>query len=103
MDADIGNATLRLADRGATIRVDADGSTAAMVNTRTFAVTTDPFVALSPSAVAASSVSSASIRPAPRSGGTGGAGNVPWLVLAAAAALAVVGGAVRLRAKLRIG
>ncbi len=99
-DADIGNATLSVGDGGATIRVDADGSTAAVVNTRTFAVTTDPFVALNPSAVAASPVS---IRPASHSGGTGGARNVPWLVLAAAAALAVIGGAIRLRAKLRIG
>ncbi len=97
-NAAIGNATLELGPGGLTIRVDADGSTAAVVNTRTFAVTTGTAVSLDPGRVASSS---ASIRPAPHREDTGGAGNVPWELLAAAAALAVLGGAFRLRARHR--
>jgi hypothetical protein len=90
---DIGNANLTLGTGGTTIRIVVDGVTQAMVNTRTFVVARGAFAAALVSTV----------RPVAHAASTGGAGGLPWEIVAAAAALAVFGGAVRLRTRLRTG
>jgi hypothetical protein len=90
---DIGNANLTLGTGGTTIRIVADGVTQAMVNTRTFVVARGAFAAALVSTV----------RPVAHAASTGGAGGLPWEIVAAAAALAVFGGVVRLRTRLRTG
>jgi len=92
---DIGDAHLSLGAGGKTIRIDTDGATQAVVDTRTFAttvvhsaplITESTFTTPSPAAPAAS---------------TRDSGGLPWELVLAAAVLAVIGGAVRLRTGLR--
>jgi hypothetical protein len=92
-NTDIGSASLRLGRGGANLRIDADGVTRAVINTRTFVVTPGVGHALAP------------IRSAPLHGGRGtsGAGGWPWeLVAVPIAALAALGAAARRRAKPRV-
>ncbi len=116
---DIGDAHLSLGAGGKTIRIDTDGETQAVVDTRTFATTvvqSTPLITeqtfTTPTAVArnasardygvarrASTIDSVVARRA----STSDSGGLPWALLLAAAVLAAVGGAVGLRARLTDG
>jgi hypothetical protein len=95
VEPDIGYGRLELGSGGATVRIAINGVTDATVDTRTFAVTTGPADA-TPAPIIRPVAQS--VRPVPH---TGSGGGFPW-ELVAAAALAVLGGAVRLRGGLRI-
>lgn len=102
-NADLGNASLRLGAGGTMIRVTADGITQALVNARTFAVTP---VALTPAAEMTFvpgqvAPDRAAIQPVVHKQDTHGSGDLPWVLLVAAA-LAAAGGAIGLRSRLRI-
>jgi hypothetical protein len=95
-ELDIGNAQLSLGAGGNTIRIEADGVTRAVIDTHTFAATVVP----SPPLITESTFTTPA-PVAPRTS-TRDPGGVSWEILAAAAALAAVGGAVRLRTRPKI-
>ena len=92
---DIGNGQLSLGPGGKTIRIDADGAMQAVVDTRTFAVR------LVHSAPVITERSVATPTPVARRASTRDSGSLLWELLLAAATLAIVGGAIQLRARLR--
>ena len=91
VEPDIGYGRLELGSGGTTVRITINGVTDAVVDTRTFAVSPGP----------ADATPGPMIRPVAQSvrpvSQTGSSAGFPWELVAAAAALAVVGGAVRLR------
>jgi hypothetical protein len=97
---DIGDTHLSLGAAGKTIRIETDGATQALVDTRTFATT----VVKSPPPITESTFTT----PTPvahtlaRAAGTHDSGGFPWDLVLAAALVAVIGGAVGLRTRLRI-
>ncbi len=93
---DIGNASLSLGAGGKTIRIDADGVTQAIVDTRTFAarvVHSAPFV---------TERTLKTVAPFARTSSTRDSGGLPWVLLLAAAVIAAIGGAVGLTTRLGV-
>jgi hypothetical protein len=93
---DIGNAQLSLGAGGNTIRIEVDGVTRAVIDTHTLAATV---VQSAPLITESTFTTPAPV--APRAS-TRDPGGVSWEILAAAAARAAVGGAVRLRTRPKI-
>lgn len=106
VEADIGYGRLALGPGGATVRINVNGVTEAVVNTRTFAVTRGPVEAAPVSTIRPVAQSNQPVghnnQPVAHTRSTGGAGGLPWVLVAAAVALAVLGGAARLRGRLGV-
>ena len=93
---DIGDAHLGLVAGGKSVRINVDGETQAVVDTRTFATTV-----VKSTPVITESTFTTPTPVAPRASPRD-PGGLSWEILAAAAALAAVGGAVRLRGRPKI-
>jgi len=97
---DMGDAHLRLGAGGRTIRIETDGETEAVVDTRTFATTV---VHGAPLITESTFTTPTPVPPAlARASSTRDPGGVPWELIVAAAVVAAIGGAVLLRTQLRI-
>jgi len=97
---DIGDAHLRLGAGGRTIRIETDGETQAVVDTRTFVTTV---VHTAPLITESTFTTPTPVPPTvARAADTRDPGGLPWVLLLAAAVVAAIGGAVLLRTRLRI-